>query len=148
MRACLRTCACAMICITSHGRACASSLCASGCGCAVARIAAHCRLSGWFSARVNVHVCVRTHPHLPTLHQSRPRRPLLCGARRPLPKNSDRPPHPKWSSAFTSAPCESSASTTATCLEKAAQWSGVYLRQKRTGNRTRIDMCIYARIYM
>jgi hypothetical protein len=50
------------------------------------------------------------------------------GARRPSPENSDRPPHPPLSFAFTSAPCASSAATTAACPFQAAEWSGVFLR--------------------
>ncbi len=59
----------------------------------------------------------------------RPGRPLRRRSRRPLPQNSDRPPHPVLLSfAFTSAPCVSSAATTSTCPLPAARWSGVYLR--------------------
>ncbi len=50
------------------------------------------------------------------------------GARRPLPKNSDRPPHPFLSFACTSAPCVSSAATAAVCPDRAAERSGVSLR--------------------
>jgi hypothetical protein len=77
-----------------------------------------------------VHACV----HIsvcgnPDLGPSIPARSTTAARCTPtVAQNSDRPPHPRLSFAFTSAPCVRSAFAIAACPLAAALWSGVALR--------------------
>jgi hypothetical protein len=116
-------------------RACAGAcgyVCAHRCACRVA-----CK-----SPHRCVHVCVSESRVCPSVRPE-----LRCigpvpvghgrrGARRPSPEMATSgPPHPTLVFACTSAPCVSSAATTAACPFQTAQWSGVLLRRNALAHR-------------